>query len=119
MGEYRNCEAFHNIYIFPNPQRMLLTKVPLYYNQTINILTKCLIAGSTSTFVLFAWTDRNSFHTAHFLFSIDHPLHSTALDAYGEEHSQSESLGRVSEPQRKNTGRSGEKKSLLAFNLIF
>ncbi|KAM9029287.1 LOW QUALITY PROTEIN: centromere protein U [Ara ararauna] len=38
--------------------------------------------------------------------SFDHPLHSTALDAYGEEHSQSESLGRVSEPQRKNTERS-------------
>ncbi|XP_030904798.2 centromere protein U [Melopsittacus undulatus] len=38
--------------------------------------------------------------------SFDHPLHSTALDAYGEEHSQSESLGQVSEPQRKNTERS-------------
>ncbi|KFQ53068.1 PREDICTED: centromere protein U, partial [Nestor notabilis] len=37
---------------------------------------------------------------------IDHPLHSTAVDAYGEEHSQSESLGQVSEPQRKSTERS-------------
>ncbi|XP_057276354.1 centromere protein U isoform X1 [Pezoporus wallicus] len=40
--------------------------------------------------------------------SFDHPLHSTALDAYGEELSQSESLGQVSEPQRKNTERSKE-----------
>ncbi|NWH43174.1 CENPU protein, partial [Fregata magnificens] len=38
--------------------------------------------------------------------SFDHPLHSTAVDAYGEEHSQNESLGHVSAPQRKNTGRS-------------
>ncbi|XP_061228037.1 centromere protein U [Neopsephotus bourkii] len=38
--------------------------------------------------------------------SFDHPLHSTALDAYGEEQSRSESLGQVSEPQRKNTERS-------------
>ncbi|XP_010081205.1 PREDICTED: centromere protein U, partial [Pterocles gutturalis] len=38
--------------------------------------------------------------------SYDHPLHSTALDAYGEEHSQNESLGRVSAPQRKDTERS-------------
>ncbi|NXA28558.1 CENPU protein, partial [Ibidorhyncha struthersii] len=38
--------------------------------------------------------------------SFDHPLHSTAVDAYGEEHSQNESLGRVSAPQRKNTKRS-------------
>ncbi|NWU64288.1 CENPU protein, partial [Pterocles burchelli] len=38
--------------------------------------------------------------------SCDHPLHSTALDAYGEEHSQNESLGRVSAPQGKNTERS-------------
>ncbi|NWX50383.1 CENPU protein, partial [Steatornis caripensis] len=38
--------------------------------------------------------------------SFDHPLHSTAVDAYGEEHSQNESLGRVSAPQRKNTERS-------------
>ncbi|KAI6069832.1 Centromere protein U isoform X1 [Aix galericulata] len=35
--------------------------------------------------------------------SFDHPLHSTAMDAYGEE---SESLGHVSAPQTKNTGRS-------------
>nr|XP_009932266.1 PREDICTED: centromere protein U [Opisthocomus hoazin] len=37
--------------------------------------------------------------------SFDHPLHSTAVDAYGEEHSH-ESLGRVSAPPRKNTERS-------------
>ncbi|XP_009693492.1 PREDICTED: centromere protein U [Cariama cristata] len=36
--------------------------------------------------------------------SFDHPLHSTAVDAYGEE--QNESLGHVSALQRKNTGRS-------------
>ncbi|NXS49696.1 CENPU protein, partial [Balaeniceps rex] len=35
--------------------------------------------------------------------SFDHPLHSTAVDAYGEEHTQNESLGHVSAPQRKNT----------------
>ncbi|XP_028940214.1 centromere protein U, partial [Antrostomus carolinensis] len=35
-----------------------------------------------------------------------HPLHSTAVDAYGEEHSQTEALGRVSASQRKNTERS-------------
>ncbi|NWU74136.1 CENPU protein, partial [Onychorhynchus coronatus] len=38
--------------------------------------------------------------------SFDHPLHSTAVDAYGEEHSQNESLGRVSALQRQNTERS-------------
>ncbi|NXI96480.1 CENPU protein, partial [Psophia crepitans] len=38
--------------------------------------------------------------------SFDHPLHSTAVDAYGEEHSQNESPGHVSAPQRKNTERS-------------
>ncbi|NWI97512.1 CENPU protein, partial [Pitta sordida] len=38
--------------------------------------------------------------------SFDHPLHSTAVDAYGEEHSQNEPLGRVSAPQRQNTERS-------------
>ncbi|NXG17584.1 CENPU protein, partial [Grallaria varia] len=38
--------------------------------------------------------------------SFDHPLHSTAVDAYGEEHSQNESLGHVSAPQRRNTERS-------------
>ncbi|NXL48996.1 CENPU protein, partial [Podilymbus podiceps] len=38
--------------------------------------------------------------------SFDHPLHSTALDAYGEEQSQNESLCHVSAPQRKNTERS-------------
>ncbi|KFP74734.1 Centromere protein U, partial [Apaloderma vittatum] len=38
--------------------------------------------------------------------SFDHPLHSTAVDAYGEEHSQNESPGHVSALQRKNTGRS-------------
>ncbi|XP_054151470.1 centromere protein U [Melozone crissalis] len=35
--------------------------------------------------------------------SFDHPLHSTAVDAYGEEQSQNEALGRVSAPQRQNT----------------
>ncbi|NXE72157.1 CENPU protein, partial [Cochlearius cochlearius] len=38
--------------------------------------------------------------------SFDHPLHSTAVDAYGEEHSQNESLGHVSAPQRKSTEKS-------------
>lgn len=38
--------------------------------------------------------------------SFEHPLHSTAVDAYGEEHSQNESRGHVSVPQRKNTERS-------------
>ncbi|XP_059700610.1 centromere protein U isoform X2 [Haemorhous mexicanus] len=37
--------------------------------------------------------------------SFDHPLHSTAVDAYGEEHSQNEAPGRVSAPQRQNTDR--------------
>ncbi|NXQ17745.1 CENPU protein, partial [Peucedramus taeniatus] len=37
--------------------------------------------------------------------SFDHPLHSTAVDAYGEEHSQNEAVGRVSAPQRQNTDR--------------
>ncbi|NXO74266.1 CENPU protein, partial [Phainopepla nitens] len=37
--------------------------------------------------------------------SFDHPLHSTAVDAYGEEHSQKEALGRVSAPKRQNTDR--------------
>ncbi|NXC53370.1 CENPU protein, partial [Aleadryas rufinucha] len=38
--------------------------------------------------------------------SFDHPLHSTAVDAYGEEHSQNTSLSCVSAPQRQNTDRS-------------
>ncbi|NWH59262.1 CENPU protein, partial [Geococcyx californianus] len=38
--------------------------------------------------------------------SFDHPLHSTAVGAYGEEHSKNESLGRISAPKRKNTERS-------------
>ncbi|XP_063258208.1 centromere protein U isoform X4 [Prinia subflava] len=33
--------------------------------------------------------------------SFDHPLHSTAVDAYGEEHSQNEALSHVSAPQSK------------------
>ncbi|KGL98655.1 Centromere protein U, partial [Charadrius vociferus] len=37
--------------------------------------------------------------------SFEHPLHSTAVDAYGEEQSQNESRGHVSVPQRKNTER--------------
>ncbi|NWU92959.1 CENPU protein, partial [Upupa epops] len=36
----------------------------------------------------------------------DHPLHSTAVDAYGEEYSGHESLGHVSGLQRKNAERS-------------
>uniref|UniRef100_A0A8B9YZ11 Centromere protein U n=1 Tax=Buteo japonicus TaxID=224669 RepID=A0A8B9YZ11_9AVES len=41
--------------------------------------------------------------------SFDHPLHSTAVDAYGEERSQDKSLRHVSALQRKNTeGRSGK-----------
>ncbi|XP_049652996.1 centromere protein U isoform X3 [Accipiter gentilis] len=43
--------------------------------------------------------------------SFDHPLHSTAVDAYGEERSQDKSLRHVSALQRKNTeGRSGKNK---------
>ncbi|XP_068869959.1 centromere protein U isoform X2 [Aphelocoma coerulescens] len=38
--------------------------------------------------------------------SFDHPLHSTAVDAYGEEQSQNVSLSCVSAPQRQNTDRS-------------
>ncbi|NXW94325.1 CENPU protein, partial [Alopecoenas beccarii] len=38
--------------------------------------------------------------------SFDHPLHSTAVDAYGEEQSPSESLGHVSAPQRESAKRS-------------
>ncbi|NXG07895.1 CENPU protein, partial [Sakesphorus luctuosus] len=38
--------------------------------------------------------------------SFDHPLHSTAVDAYGEEHSRTESLARVAAPQRQRTERS-------------
>ncbi|NXN12914.1 CENPU protein, partial [Indicator maculatus] len=38
--------------------------------------------------------------------SFDHPLHSTAVDAYGEEHSDSESLGCASAPLRKHAERS-------------
>ncbi|NXP57739.1 CENPU protein, partial [Chloropsis cyanopogon] len=37
--------------------------------------------------------------------SFDHPLHSTAVDAYGEEQSHNEALGRVSAPQRQNAVR--------------
>ncbi|NXA76412.1 CENPU protein, partial [Thryothorus ludovicianus] len=37
--------------------------------------------------------------------SFDHPLHSTAVDAYGEELSQHEALDRVSAPQRQNADR--------------
>ncbi|NXO77442.1 CENPU protein, partial [Sitta europaea] len=44
--------------------------------------------------------------------SFDHPLHSTAVDAYGEEHSQTKALGHVSAPQRQNTDRrTGGKKT--------
>ncbi|NWR53505.1 CENPU protein, partial [Regulus satrapa] len=37
--------------------------------------------------------------------SFDHPLHSTAVDAYGEEHSQNKALGHGLAPQRQNTDR--------------
>ncbi|NXI11144.1 CENPU protein, partial [Irena cyanogastra] len=37
--------------------------------------------------------------------SFDHPLHSTAVDAYGEEHSQNKALVCVSAPQRQNADR--------------
>ncbi|NXQ58138.1 CENPU protein, partial [Anthoscopus minutus] len=37
--------------------------------------------------------------------SFDHPLHSTAVDAYGEEHSQNDALGHVPAPQRQNADR--------------
>ncbi|NXP08524.1 CENPU protein, partial [Thinocorus orbignyianus] len=42
--------------------------------------------------------------------SFDHPLHSTAVDAYGEEQLQHEPLGRVSAPRRKNAERRSAKK---------
>ncbi|XP_023780809.1 centromere protein U isoform X2 [Cyanistes caeruleus] len=43
--------------------------------------------------------------------SFDHPLHSTAVDAYGEEQSQNEALSQVSAPQKQNADRrSGGKK---------
>ncbi|NXS33640.1 CENPU protein, partial [Pomatostomus ruficeps] len=38
--------------------------------------------------------------------SFDHPLHSTAVDAYGEEHSPNEPRSHVSAPQRQNADRS-------------
>lgn len=71
--------------------------------------------------MLFALKDGSSVHTVYFLFFIDHPLHSTAVDAYGEEHSQNEALGHVSAPQGQNTDRQsgGKKINLWAFNLIF
>uniref|UniRef100_A0A8U7M4V9 Centromere protein U n=1 Tax=Corvus moneduloides TaxID=1196302 RepID=A0A8U7M4V9_CORMO len=52
--------------------------------------------------------------------SFDHPLHSTAVDAYGEEQSQNASLSCVSAPQRQNADRrsGGKKIKLSAFNLI-
>ncbi|KFW12757.1 Centromere protein U, partial [Eurypyga helias] len=42
--------------------------------------------------------------------SYDHPLHSTAVDAYGEEQAQNRSLGHVSTPKRRHGERSGGKK---------
>ncbi|NXL71523.1 CENPU protein, partial [Leptocoma aspasia] len=48
--------------------------------------------------------------------SFDHPLHSTAVDAYGEEHSQNEALGRVSAPQRQNTDRRKKPRHLKPSN---
>lgn len=68
------------------------------------------MAGNANIPMIFASTDGNSFHTAYFPLFTDHPLHSTAVDAYGEERSESESISHVSAPQTKNTGRrSGEK----------
>lgn len=71
--------------------------------------------------MLFALKDGSSVHAVYLLFFVDHPLHSTAVDAYGEEHSQNEALDRVSAPQRQNTERrsSGKQIRLSAFNLIF
>lgn len=71
--------------------------------------------------MLFVLKDGRGVHTVYFLFFIDHPLHSTAVDAYGEEHSQNASLSCVSAPQRQNTDRrsGGKKIKLSAFNLIF
>lgn len=48
--------------------------------------------------------------------SFDHPLHSTAVDAYGEERSESESISHVSAPQTKNTGRSKQMHLKLSEN---
>ncbi|XP_062431730.1 centromere protein U isoform X2 [Rhea pennata] len=41
--------------------------------------------------------------------SFDHPLHSTAVDAYVEEHSENESLNDLSDSQRKNSEKSKRK----------
>uniref|UniRef100_A0A8C5T9G2 Centromere protein U n=1 Tax=Malurus cyaneus samueli TaxID=2593467 RepID=A0A8C5T9G2_9PASS len=52
--------------------------------------------------------------------SFEHPLHSTAVDAYGEEHSQNQSLGRVSAPQTQNTDRRYVNLGfILEVNLLF
>lgn len=78
--------------------------------------------GNANIPVLFASTDGNSFHTAYFLLFTDHPLHSTAVDAYGEERSESESLSYVSAPQQKKAERrSGEKiiASIYLFICLF
>lgn len=42
---------------------------------------------------------------ASFLFFTDQPLHSTAVDAYAEEHSENESSSHVPAPQRTNVER--------------
>lgn len=63
------------------------------------------MADSAGMSMLFAWSDGSNFHAVCFLFFTDHPLHSTAVDAYGEEQSGSESLGRASAPQRKRAAR--------------
>ncbi|KAM6429222.1 centromere protein U [Rhynochetos jubatus] len=45
--------------------------------------------------------------------SYDHPLHSTAVDAYGEEQAPNRSFGHVSTPERRNVDRSGGKRKNL------
>ncbi|NWS66390.1 CENPU protein, partial [Crotophaga sulcirostris] len=48
--------------------------------------------------------------------SFDHPLHSTAVDGYGEEHSKNESPGHVSAPQRKSIRRSEKTRRSKTFD---
>ncbi|NXC03081.1 CENPU protein, partial [Orthonyx spaldingii] len=49
-------------------------------------------------------------------YSFDHPLHSTAVDGYGEEQPQNKTLGRVSAPQRQNTDRSKKRRHSKPFD---
>ncbi|NWW92437.1 CENPU protein, partial [Rhynochetos jubatus] len=50
--------------------------------------------------------------------SYDHPLHSTAVDAYGEEQAPNRSFGHVSTPERRNVERSGGKNEILEATAI-